>query len=84
MVDLARSRGIEVILVAAPQIRALIAPALFYSLIALDTGVSFEPAVVSHIFNDDALTFNRMYPNERGYRVLAEALAARLRKQGAL
>jgi acyl-CoA thioesterase-1 len=84
MVQLAQSHRTPMILVAAPRIRTMTTPAFFYGTIALQSGVPFEPGVVSHVLNDDSLTSNHVHPNAQGYRVIAEALASRLRNEGAL
>jgi acyl-CoA thioesterase-1 len=84
MIRLAQSRGIGVVLMAVPRFRLEIAPALFYGTIATEFAVPYDPGVVSRILNDDALKSDRIHPNGQGYRVMAEAVAARLREAGAI
>lgn len=84
MIRLAQSRGIGVVLMAVPRFRLEIAPALFYSTIATEFAVPYDSGTVSRILNDETLKSDRIHPNDQGYRIMAEAVAARLREAGAI
>ena len=84
MVDIAKSRGVGVVLVAAPKIGVMTAPAMLYGSVALQAEVPFEAGIVSHILNDKSLAPDGTHPNALGYRLLAEQLAKKLKDAGAL
>ncbi|MGQ0547609.1 MAG: GDSL-type esterase/lipase family protein [Betaproteobacteria bacterium] len=84
MVKLARNRGIGVLLVGAPEPGLLVKPPAFYAGIAEEFELPYEGAVIGEVLRDAALKSDPIHPNARGYRVIAERLAARLRESGAL
>jgi lysophospholipase L1-like esterase len=84
MVKLARSRGVQVMLIATPEPGLRIAPPEFYAGIAREFGLPYEHAVMSEVLKDASLKSDQIHPNARGYRVIAERLAADLRKSGAI
>jgi lysophospholipase L1-like esterase len=61
MVKLARGRGIDVLLIGAP-----------------------EPGFSVTLLKDNTLKSDPIHPNAKGYRVIAERLAANLKKSGAI
>ena len=84
MVKLAQSRGIGVILIGTPEPGLLPSPPAFYGAIAKDFGLAYEDAVITEVLKDASLKSDPVHPNARGYRVIAERLAATLRKSGAI
>jgi len=84
MVQLARSRGVGVILIGTPEPGLLLTPPAFYAAIAEEFGVPYEGAVIGEVLRDAALKSDPIHPNARGYRVIAERLAETLKKSGAL
>ena len=84
MVKLARSRDIEVLLIATPQPGLSVSPPAFYGAIATEFGLPFEDAVMSQVLRDTGLKSDPIHPNARGYRVIAERLAERLKQSGAI
>ena len=84
MVKLARSRGIEVLLIGTPEPGLLVTPPAFYADIAEELGVPYEAAVIGEVLKDAALKSDPIHPNARGYRVIAERLAAALKQSGAI
>jgi acyl-CoA thioesterase-1 len=84
MVKLARTRGVQVLLIGTPELGLRIAPPQFYAGIAKEFGLPYEEAVMSEVLRDSSLKSDEIHPNARGYRVIAERLAADLRKSGAL
>jgi lysophospholipase L1-like esterase len=84
MVKLARTRGVQVMLIGTPQPGLLIAPPQFYAGIAKEFGLPYEEAVMTEVLKDPSLKSDEIHPNARGYRVIAERLAADLRKNGAI
>ncbi|HYA46420.1 MAG TPA: arylesterase [Burkholderiales bacterium] len=84
MVRLARSRGAQVLLVGVPRPGLPPSPAGFYSEIAKEFGLPYEDAALRKILTDNNLKSDLVHPNAIGYARLAEALAALLRKAGAV
>ncbi len=84
MVKLARSRGIGVLLIGTPEPGLLVTPPAFYADIAEELGVPYEAAVIGEVLKDTALKSDPIHPNARGYRVIAERLAAALKQSGAI
>ena len=84
MVKLARSRGVAVLLVGTPEPALLPAPPAFYGEIAREFGVPYEAGVIAEVLKDPSLKSDPIHPNARGYRVIAERIAAQLKRGGAL
>ena len=85
MVAEAQARGIEVLLVSVPKPGITGATeAGLYRAVAEDLRVPLEPDALEEILGDRELKSDLIHPNARGYRVLAERIAAALRKAGAL
>jgi acyl-CoA thioesterase-1 len=84
MVRLARARGAQVVLIAVPKPGLLPSPADFYSVVAKEFRLPFEETALRKILTDNALKSDLVHPNAAGYAKLAEAIAALLRKTGAV
>ncbi|HTQ74702.1 MAG TPA: GDSL-type esterase/lipase family protein [Burkholderiales bacterium] len=84
MIRLARARGAQIVLIAVPKPGLLPAPADFYSTVAKEFAVPHEETALRKILTDNALKSDLVHPNAAGYARLAEALAALLRKTGAV
>ena len=75
MVDLARARGAQVLLVGVPQPSLRLARSEIYASVAQDTRAPLLDDVLADILSDPALKADPIHPNSRGYARLAEALA---------
>ena len=84
MVQLAKSRGVSVLLIGTPEPGLLPSPPAFYAAVAKDLGVPYEDGVITEVLKDASLKSDPIHPNARGYRLIAERLAATLKKSGAL
>ena len=84
MIRLARQRGIDVALIAVPKPGLLPSPPDFYAEIAKEFGLPYEDAALKTILRDKELKSDVAHPNAKGYAKLAEAIAALLKKSGAL
>ena len=84
MVQLAKSRGVSVLLIGTPEPGLLPSPPGFYAAVAKDLGVPYEEGVITEVLKDASLKSDPIHPNARGYRLIAERLAATLKKTGAL
>ncbi|HXJ51426.1 MAG TPA: GDSL-type esterase/lipase family protein [Burkholderiales bacterium] len=84
MVKLARSRGVDIVLIGTPEPGLTLAPPAFFAAIAADFRLPYEDAALTQVLRDNALKSDPIHPNARGYRVIAERLAERLKQSGAI
>jgi acyl-CoA thioesterase-1 len=84
MVKLARSRGVEVLLIGTPEPGYSLSPPSFYADIAKEFRQPYEEAAMSQVLKDNTLKSDPIHPNARGYRLIAERVAERLRQTGAI
>ena len=84
MVQLAKSRGVAVLLIGTPEPGFSVSPPAFYAAIAKEFRVPYEEGVIGEVLMDRALKADPIHPNARGYRVIAERLADRLKQSGAI
>ena len=84
MVKLAKSRGIAVLLIGTPEPGFTVSPPAFYAGIAKDFRLPYEEGVIGQVLKDSSLKADPIHPNARGYRVIAERLAATLKQSGAI
>lgn len=84
MVKLAKGRGVDVLLIGTPEPGLMVSPPAFYGAIAEELGVPYEAAVIGAVLKDASLKSDPIHPNARGYRLIAERLAAALRESGAI
>ena len=84
MVRLALARGAQVVLIGVPKPALLPSPPDFYREIAGELRVPYEGGALKKILTDNELKSDFAHPNARGYAKLAEAIAALLKKSGAV
>jgi acyl-CoA thioesterase I len=84
MVRLARAQGAQVVLIGVPKPGLLPSPPDFYRDIAKEFGLPYEGSALKKILTDNALKSDLVHPNAAGYARLAEAIAALLKKTGAV
>ena len=80
----ARESGAAVVLLGVPRPALLTSAPEFYAEIAREFGIPYEGAVVTSVLYKPELKSDPIHPNAQGYRKIAEALAALLRKAGAV
>lgn len=84
MVKLARDKNIAVMMIATPKPGFFVAPPKFYAEIAKEFSLPVDDEILKKILTDNSLKSDLVHPNAKGYRALAEAVAAVLKKAGAL
>lgn len=84
MVAVARQRGIDVVLIGTPEKGFAVTPPSFYAEIAEQLGVPYEGKVIGEILRNSEFKSDPIHPNARGYRLIAERVAALLKDAGAL
>lgn len=84
MVAVARQRGIDVVLIGTPEKGLTVTPPSFYAEIAEQLGIPYEGKVIGEILRNSEFKSDPIHPNARGYRLIAERVAALLKDAGAL
>lgn len=84
MIDLAKKRGVEVVLIGVPKPGLFPSPPDFYARIAREYGLPYEDTALKTILRDNELKSDLAHPNAKGYAKLAQAVAALLKKSGAV
>ncbi len=84
MVEMARQREIEVLLVAVPRPGIFLKTDPLYSTLAAESGIPLEDHIMTQVLKEDALKSDAIHPNARGYQLIAEAIAERLGEAGAV
>jgi lysophospholipase L1-like esterase len=84
MIELARGRGVAVVLIAVPEPRLIGGVAQFYRRVAEDLGIPLEERVLLDVLKDRDYKSDPIHPNAEGYRRMAQALAELLREAGAI
>lgn len=84
MIMAARSRGVDVVLIAVPQPGLWLEPSEFYEALGTEFGIPVEREALTDILSDSSLKADAIHPNAAGYRKLAEAIARLLRQAGAV
>jgi acyl-CoA thioesterase-1 len=84
MIELARRRRIDVLLIATPEPGLFPTPPAFYAATAKALHVPYEGDVITEVLKDARLKSDPIHPNAAGYRLIAERVAAVLKKNGAL
>ncbi|MFC1592184.1 arylesterase [Thermodesulfobacteriota bacterium] len=84
MIDAARQRGIDVVLIGVPRPGLVLSTAQFYADVAKRNNIACEEGIVTDILASGALKSDYIHPNAAGYRRMAEAVFALLREEGAL
>jgi lysophospholipase L1-like esterase len=73
-----------VVLIGTPEKGLTLTPPSFYAEIAEQLGIPYEGKVIGEILRNSELKSDSIHPNARGYRLIAERVAALLNDAGAL
>lgn len=84
MIRQAKDRGIGVMLIAVPKFGLLLSPPDFYGKIAEEFAVPYDAETLSQIIRNSSLKSDEVHPNGQGYRLMATAIASRLKEAGAM
>ncbi len=84
MIRLAQQQGVAVVLIAVPAPDMSLSSPHMYREIAKELAIPLEEKIISATLADSSLRSDYIHPNAAGYRRIAEALAALLRKNGAI
>ncbi len=84
IIRLAEQNGAAVVLIAVPGFSLSVSPEPLYKDIAKEFKIPLEEKTLSDILSDNSLKSDLIHPNAAGYHRLAEAVAALLKKSGAI
>lgn len=85
MVDLARARGVAVVLIGVPNLGLILGrSAGFYAELAEELELPYDGEALPDILSQAKQKSDTIHPNAKGYRLLAEAVAELLRESGAI
>jgi acyl-CoA thioesterase-1 len=79
-----KAGGTSVVLVGVPKPALITDAAPFYAEIAAEFDIPYEGRIVTDVLYQRALKSDPIHPNAQGYRKMAEAIAALLKKADAL
>ncbi len=81
MIRLAQQSAAGVVLIGVPKPGLVLTPAKFYSRIAKEFAIPYEEHSLAAILSRSKFKSDMIHPNAQGYRILAEAIAALLKKE---
>jgi len=84
MINLARERGIEVIMLGVPGFGLFLTSVTQYKTVAEKTGIVFVADVLADILADKSLKADVVHPNNAGYREMAGQIYLALQDAGAV
>ena len=84
MANLARERGIAVVIVATPKPGLGVAKVAFYEALGKELTIPVEGDVLAEVLASRKLKSDLVHPNAEGYRRIADAVATLLRRAGAV
>lgn len=79
-----RERGIAVVLIGVPRPALLASAPEFYGELAKEFAIPYEGGIVKDVLYSAGMKSDAIHPNSQGYQRMAEAIAALLRKAGAI
>ncbi len=79
-----KAQGISVVLVGVPKPALVTSAPPFFEEIAMEFGIPYEGKIVNDILYQRDQKSDAIHPNAKGYRRMAEAIAALLKKAGAV
>jgi lysophospholipase L1-like esterase len=80
MVEQSKAAGADVVLVGVPEPGLFLEPPDFYADIARRVGIPYEAEIVSAVLDNRDSKSDTIHPNAAGYRRMAEAFHALIRK----
>ncbi len=84
MIELAESRGVEVVLIGVPERSLFSVVAPFYGELAAEHALVFEDNLIGRLLRSPGYKSDAVHFNADGYRVMAEEIFALLSDHGAL
>ena len=80
MIELAKRRGIDVLLIGTPEPGLLPSAPAFYAALAKELRVPYEGDVIAEVLKDARLKSDPIHPNAAGYAIMAPLAEAAIQK----
>jgi len=84
MVKMAHKRGIDVVLIAVPDVNDQLSNVVEYQQIATQNNILLADNLLAELLKQPALHSDIIHPNNLGYGFIAESIATLLKANGAL
>ena len=84
MIELAQSRGVQVVLIGVPEKKLFSDVAPLYEELAEQYNLVFADDLLSNLLRDNEYKSDAVHLNQQGYRLMAESIHELLVKHGAL
>ena len=84
MIDIAKSYGVEVVLIGVPQKSLFSNSAPLYQALADKHQIVFEPSLISRLMKKPSMKSDYIHFNKAGYEAMAKAIHQLLKENGAL
>jgi acyl-CoA thioesterase-1 len=84
MIKMLKDKSIAVVLIGVPKPALITSAPEFYTEIAKEFGIPYESKIVTSVLYNPDEKADPIHPNAKGYRRMAEAIAALLKKSGAI
>ena len=84
MIALAKSKGIQVVMIAVPKPGLMLSPPPYYEKIAIELQLPIESSILRSVLSSPDLKSDTIHPNAAGYRKMAEAIAKLLKATKAI
>ncbi len=84
IIGVIREHGIAVVLIGVPRPALLASAPEFYGELAKEFAIPYEGGIVKDVLYSAGMKSDAIHPNAQGYQRMAEAIAALLRKAGAI
>ena len=80
MIEQAKARGVDVVLIGVPQFGFVLDPPKFYAELAEQHHTPYEGEILADLLSDRSLKSDTIHPNADGDRLLAEAVCELIEK----
>ena len=84
MITLAQDRGIQVVLIAVPQLDLFLSPTEQYQQVADEKQIVIDNTLLTDLLKQPSLHSDIVHPNHLGYQKMAETIAQLLKDHGAV
>ena len=83
MIHLAKSKNIEVLLIAVPNLHLLrLSPLTLYEEVAKEENIPLLDEMLSNILHNTTLKSDQIHPNASGYKIMADTIYTSLKTYG--
>jgi len=84
MIEMAQSRGIQVVLISVPEATLFLPDIKQYQELAEQYNIPLENNIIKDVLKQPSLHSDAIHPNAQGYQLIAEAVYGLLEDNGAL